>query len=159
MNAAFLVVVLALVWAAITSSFSGLNLLFGGLIGGLAVSLLRDAVQDRGVLRKIRSILSLAGLFLRELMASAVSVALLVIRPDLRKRLRPALVAVPLTVTSDAEIALLANLITLTPGTLSVDVSPDKRHLYIHALTMDDAETLISGIADGFEKKVQEVFR
>ena len=85
--------------------------------------------------------------------------AVLVARPDMRRRLKPAIIAYPLTVTSDIEITLLANLITLTPGTLSVDVSGDGRTLYVHALDCDDREALIRDIAQGFEAKVAEAFK
>lgn len=158
MSAAFLVVVLALVWAGISGSFSGLNLLLGGLIGAAAVLVLREATAGPTTSRRLKRILSLTIMFFYELMASAVRVALVVIRPDLKKVVRPAIVAVPLTVKSDAEITLLANLITLTPGTLSIDVSPDKSVLYVHALSMDDRDAMIAEIANGFEKKVKEVF-
>lgn len=159
MNAAFLVIVLALIWAAITGSFSGLNLLFGGMVGGVAMLLLRGSVNSPGHLRRMRRALSLLGLFLYELMVSALRVAVIVLRPDMKKIIRPAIVAVPLTVKSDKEITLLANLITLTPGTLSVDLSPDKSLLYVHALSFDTKEAMIAEIKNGFEKKVLEVFR
>jgi multicomponent Na+:H+ antiporter subunit E len=158
MSTALLVIVLALIWAGISGNFSGLNLLFGGLIGGVAVLVLRDAFAGPRASRRIRRVLSLAVLFFYELMVSAVRVALVVLRPDMSKVVQPAIVAVPLTVTSDAEITLLANLITLTPGTLSVDVSADKSVLYVHALAMGDREAMIADIANGFEKKVKEVF-
>lgn len=159
MSAAFLIVLLAIVWAAITGSFSGMNLLFGGLVGGVAVLILRGSLRRRGELARLRHIVVLSGLFLYELMASAVRVALVVIRPDIEAGLRPAVVAVPLTVTSDAEIALLANLITLTPGTLSVDVSEDRSVLYVHALTLTSKEALIAEIAGGFEAHIRRVFQ
>ena len=158
MNTAPLVLILALLWAGTTGSFSGLNLLFGGLLGLAAAFLLRDSLSSRRGLRRMGRIIRLLALFLYELMASAVRVALVVIRPDLKAVVRPAIVAVPLSVTSDAEITLLANLITLTPGTLSIDVSPDRKHLYVHALTMDDREALIADIVNGFEKQVKAVF-
>lgn len=158
MSTAFLVVILALIWAGISGNFTGLNLLFGGLIGAVAVLILRDALSGPRSSRRVRRILSLAILFLYELMVSAVRVALVVMRPDMSKAVRPAIVAVPLSVKSDAEITLLANLITLTPGTLSVDVSADKSVLYVHALCMDDRDAMIADIANGFEKKVREVF-
>lgn len=109
------------------------------------------------VLRRSIKIAALAWLFLVELVVSAVKVSLLALSP--RLRLRPAIVAYPLTVTSDAEITLLANLITLTPGTLSVDVSEDRKTLFIHAIDVADGEELIGAIAGGFETKVLEVFR
>lgn len=158
MSTAFLVVILALVWAGISGNFTGLNLLFGGLIGAVAVLVLREALSGPRTSRRVRRVLSLALLFLYELMVSAVRVALVVIRPDMSKSVRPAIVAVPLSVKSDAEITLLANLITLTPGTLSVDVSADKSVLYVHALYMDDRDAMIADIANGFEKKIREVF-
>ena len=83
----------------------------------------------------------------------------LVIRPDLNAHIRPAIIAFPLSVTSDAEITLLANLITLTPGTLSVDVSEDRRSLFIHAIHVTDREAFIRDIASGFEAKVAGAFR
>jgi len=99
----------------------------------------------------------LLGFFLRELILGALSVAWLVMQP--RIRLRPAFVSYPLTVTTDVQITLLAYLITLTPGTLSVDVSDDRKTLLIHALDVADPEALIDRIAGGFEAKVLGVTR
>ncbi|ODT81648.1 MAG: cation:proton antiporter [Pelagibacterium sp. SCN 64-44] len=158
MNTAFVVVVLALLWCGTTGNFSGLNLLFGGLLGGTALWLLRASLAGQNGLRKMRRILSLVLLFLYELLVSALRVAALVVRPDMKRVLRPAIVAVPLSVRSDAEITLLANMITLTPGTISVDVSPDRSVLYVHALTLADRDSMIAEIKNGFEKKVAEVF-
>lgn len=158
MNTVFLIVTLALVWAGISGSFSGLNLLLGAIVGGVAVLVLRETFAGPKALRRIRRVVSLALLFFYELIVSAVRVALVVIRPDISNAVRPAIIAVPLTVKSDAEITLLANLITLTPGTLSVDVAADKSVLYVHALHMADKEAMIADIANGFEKKIREVF-
>ena len=121
-------------------------------------SLLRRSPAPGRSLRRIRSVTSLALLFFYELCVSAVRVAIVVLTPDMKSVLRPALIAFPLSVRSDAEITLLANLITLTPGTLSVDVSDDRSLLYVHTLTLDTREALIADIAGGFEAKVREVF-
>src|SRR5690606_15587420 len=96
--------------------------------------------------------LSLLLLLIRELVLSALRVAWLAVQPKVV--LRQAFVAYPLTVTTDAQIALLANLITLTPGTLSVDVSEDRRSLLIHVIDMADREELIGSIAGSFETQV-----
>lgn len=101
--------------------------------------------------------LSLLVLFVRELIVSALKVAWLALQP--RLTIRPAIIAYPLTVTTDAQITLLANMITLTPGTLSVDVSADRRTLYIHAIDMASKEALIGDIAAGFETKILGVLR
>ena len=101
--------------------------------------------------------LSLALFFFTELLLSALRVAWLVVQPKFN--LRPAIVAYPLTVSTDAQITLLANMITLTPGTLSVDVSADRKTLYIHAIDMESKQALIAAIAAGFETKVLEALR
>lgn len=158
MNFALLTIVLALLWGALTGSFSGPNLLLGAVIATAALLLLRRSVGQPNGLRRVVPAMALAGLFLYELLLSAIKVALVVLAPNLRQQLRPAIVAVPLTVKSDLEIALLANLITLTPGTLSIDVSDDKSMLYVHVLMLDDRASLIAGIAEGFEKRILAVF-
>lgn len=101
--------------------------------------------------------LALLGFFIGELILSALNVAWLVVQP--RIRLRPAFISYPLTVTTDVQITLLANLITLTPGTLSVDVSDDRKTLLIHVLDAADPEAVIGRIAAGFEAKVLGVTR
>ena len=101
--------------------------------------------------------LLLGGYLLRQIILGALQVAWLALQPKIR--IRPGFVAYPLTVTTDAQIALLANLITLTPGTLSVDVSADRRVLLIHALDVASREQLIGEIAAGFEARVLGVLR
>ncbi len=158
MRTAFLVVILALIWAGATGNFSGLNLIFGAVIGGVAVLLLRDTLVGGNTLRRFRLGAGLVLFLLYELVLSAVRVAMVVLRPDIDKVIRPAIVRVPLTVKSDAEITLLANMITLTPGTLSMDVSDDRRFLLVHALVAPDREALIADIAGGFERRIKELF-
>ena len=97
--------------------------------------------------------LHLTGLFCREFVLSVKDVAITVLNP--RRPIRSAIVAVPLDVTSDAGITLLANMITLTPGTTSLHVSEDRRTLYCHVMNVSDES--VTGIKDGFERCVKEV--
>ena len=101
--------------------------------------------------------IGLVGSFIKELILSALQVAWLVVQPKLR--LRPGIIAYPLTVTTDLQITLLANMITLTPGTLSVEVSHDRKSLFIHAIDIESREALIGNIAAGFETKVLRVLK
>lgn len=159
MTGMFLVnVLLAVAWVFVTGSFSVLNGVFGFLLGLAALSLIREQIGTIGYVRRVRRVTGLAGLFLYELLLSALRVFKLVLTPDLSK-LEPGFVAYPLTVDRDFEISMLANLITLTPGTLSVDVSDDRRTLYIHAIHVPDPEELRTDIANGFERKILEAFR
>lgn len=159
MSLALVTLVIAIGWAAATGNFSSLNLIFGMLVAGLGLFLIRDRVESPRLLERIRNILALAALFAYELVLSAVRVGVLVARPDMRAHLKPAIIAFPLTATRNSEITLLANLITLTPGTLSVDVSDDRKVLFVHAISVEDADALIRDIATGFEARVMEVFR
>ncbi|MEO3388083.1 Na+/H+ antiporter subunit E [Mesorhizobium sp. CAU 1741] len=101
----------------------------------------------------IFSWLRLGGLFLRELMLSVKDVVLTVLHP--RRPIRSAIVAVPLDVESRAGITLLANMITLTPGTTSLHVSRDQSTLFVHVMNASDAS--VSQIKDGFERRIKEV--
>lgn len=159
MSLAFLAVILALFWAAATGNFSMPNLLFGAFVGGIGLFIVRDRVQSPRLLLKARRLIALIGLFAYELVLSAFRVAVLVLRPNMGKELRPAIVAYPLSLKSNIEITVFANLLTLTPGTLSVDVSDDGKILYIHALDCADKEALIRELANGFETKVAEAFK
>jgi multicomponent Na+:H+ antiporter subunit E len=159
MTGMFLVnVLLAVAWVFVTGSFSVLNGVFGFVLGLAALSLIREQIGTIGYVRRVRRVTGLAGLFLYELTLSALRVFKLVLTPDLSK-LEPGFIAYPLTVDRDFEISMLANLITLTPGTLSVDVSDDRRTLYIHAIHVPDPEELRTDIANGFERKILEAFR
>ena len=148
---------LAIVWVAVTGSASFLNLVLGFVLAALVLATLRGSYGGVPYLGRIGRILQLLLLFLRELAKSAWAVAVIVMSPKMD--VKPGIFAFPLTVTGDFEITLLANLITLTPGTLSVDVSTDRRTLYVHALDCSDPEAARRGIANGFERKIMEAFR
>lgn len=156
MNLALLTLLLALGWTAATGSLSLPNLLLGAVIGAAGLFLVRDRVGYPKFWSQLWRILALAWLFLKELVLSAVRVAVLVLRPDMDRHLNPAFLAFPLSITSPAQITLLANLVTLTPGTLSADVSEDGRFLHIHALDLTDREAFIRELREGFETKVRE---
>lgn len=150
-------VLLALAWTAVTGSFSIANMVLGFALASIALYLIREQVGGLGYFMRLRRIVSLAFLFIYELVMSAWRVALTVMRPNMD--IKPGIFIYPLKVDRDSEITLLANLISLTPGTLSLDVSEDRRFLYIHALDCADPEGLRRDIATGFERKILEAFR
>jgi multicomponent Na+:H+ antiporter subunit E len=157
LNLAALIIGLALVWSASTGNLTAPNLLFGAGIAAIALLLIRDRLQGLSVLHRTGKLLSLALIFLVELFVGAIRVGLLVLRPNLRS-LRPAIIAYPLKLTRDAEITLLANMITLTPGTLTVDVSDDRSTLYVHAIDTPDREAVTHSIYSAFERRIMGVF-
>lgn len=150
-------ILLALAWAAVTGSFELANIVLGFLLSAAALYLIREQVGSLGYFTRGVRVASLMLLFLYELLLSALRVAVLVLSP--RMEFKPGIFAFPLKVDRDFEITLLANLITLTPGTLSVDVSEDRRYLYVHAIDCSDPEHTRDDIAAGFERKILEAFR
>lgn len=95
--------------------------------------------------------------FLWELLRANLRVAYDVLTPT--HHMRPGIIALPLEAQKDQEITLLANLITLTPGTLSLDVSPDRKYLYVHSMYIDDPEEEKKRLKQGFERRLLELFR
>ncbi len=146
------------VWLAVSGSVTPANILFGLIVSALALGLIRHQIPKDGRhrLRPVR-VLSLLLLCFKELALSAWKVAVMVTRPKLD--VQPGIFAYPLRLTTDFEITLLANLITLTPGTLSVDVSEDKTTLYVHAIDCSNIEAAKNDIRNGFEKKIMEAFQ
>ncbi len=148
--------VLALAWCAVTGSFVALNLLFGFVLSGIALGLIREQVGSVGYFHQVFRAIELTVIFIWELIKSSVNVAAIVLTP--RKKLRPAIIAYPIDVETDEEKTLLANLITLTPGTLSMDISDDGKTLYVHCIDADDPEAIIADIKTTFERRIQKVF-
>lgn len=149
--------VLAFAWAAVSGSFTLLNIVFGFVLGGAALLLLRGQVGQVTYFRRTWLVTVLIAIFLWELVKSSVRVAAIVLAP--KRDLSPAIIAYPLTCDRDFEITVLANLITLTPGTLSVDVSDDRKTLYIHSIDVPYADALVTDIRDAFERRILETFR
>lgn len=149
-------ILLTFTWAAISGSFSALNLLFGFVLSIFAMWIIRGEVGSQGYFSRSWRIIKLFVSFLYELVMSAWKVMVLVLSPKLD--LKPGIFKFPLSIENDMEITLLANMITLTPGTLSVDVSDDKKFIYVHAIDASDPEAARRDIAEGFERKIKEAF-
>jgi len=150
-------IVLAVVWAALTASFTLTSLLVGFVLGFVALWLAQPLFeQPQSYFLRVWRILRLTGFFLYELIVSSVRVAWDVVTP--KHRSNPAIVEMPLDVESDLEILLVTNLISLTPGTLSLDVTPDRKTLIVHAMFADDPEALVRELKGGMERMVREVF-
>ena len=147
---------LVFAWVAVTGEASVGNLLEGAVLAGLLVLLLRVPLRRRFRLEKVPKALGLLLYFLKEILLSNAAVARSLLSPV--SSLSPGIVAVPLDLKSDAGITVLANLITLTPGTLSLDVSPDRKTLFVHALHVEDPDVFRRGVKEGFERRVKEVF-
>ena len=148
---------LGLTWVALTGDLTVANVIFGLGLGWLVLRVARP-LGPYPIFERVRPLKAL-GLLLflaGEIVVANLRVVAAVLGP--RRLLRPALVAVPLETMTDPQIAVLSNLISLTPGTLSLDVSPDRGTLYVHAMYASSPEALRREIKGGFERRVLETF-
>ena len=157
MNAFLLNLLLAIAWTALTGVLSPANLLVGFGLGFVVMLFTHRVVSAKNYVIKLRQAIGLAGYFVWELILANLRLAYDVLTPPYL--MRPGIVAIPLACETDTEITILANLISLTPGTLSLDISGDRRYLYLHAMYIDDPELVRQRIKTGFERRVLEVLR
>jgi len=148
---------IGVIWMFLSESYSFASFLVGFVIGAALLFLLNRFIPDSFYFKQVKAILYLIFLFIKELILANIEVLKWVYKP--RLDFQPGIIALPIDVKKNWEITLLANLITLTPGTLSVDVSRDQRFIYIHAIDLPDVNKTIVGIKDSFEKAIREVTR
>ncbi|MBA2329326.1 MAG: Na+/H+ antiporter subunit E [Chitinophagaceae bacterium] len=148
---------LTVIWMALTGRFELLNFLFGFVLSFFILWLMSRSSEDTKYFERLPKIISFIFYFFKELIKANMQVAHDVITPKFF--MKPGIIKYPLDAKTDMEITLLANLISLTPGTLSLDVSDDKKVLYLHAMYIYDKEEFIESIKDGLEKKLLSLLR
>ncbi|WP_049933815.1 Na+/H+ antiporter subunit E [Halarchaeum acidiphilum] len=146
-------VVLGVVWLFVSDTPGTLDGIAAGLLTGLVLSLpvtylFRALFPGRSELGRTRAMLPAAGkylaVFVYELLTANVDVAKRVLAPS--PRLDPGVLVVPLRVESDAAITTIANSITLTPGTLTMDYDADANALLVHAVDVGDVAAVVAPI-------------
>jgi multicomponent Na+:H+ antiporter subunit E len=107
------------------------------------------------IIRLIRAILFVF-YYLKELVLSSLFVAYDIITP--KDHMRPGIVEVPVDLKTDTAIIAFVNLISMTPGSLTVDMSPDKKKVYVHAMYLFDKKKFIAKMKNELERKIQQIF-
>ncbi len=149
--------ILAFVWAALNGGIGLPSLIVGFLLGYLVMFILQPLFGGNRYCAKLFDGAQLVLYFFYELIVSSLKVGWDVLTPI--QKSKPAIVAVPLEASTDAEITVLANLVSLTPGSLSIDISDDRSHLLVHAMFVDDPELFKAEVKQGMEKRVLEAMR
>lgn len=150
-------IVFAAVFTLLLGSGSIGAFVSGFALGYLVLWVSSPLYPETGYFKKLPKTLNLAAFFLWELVISTLQVGWDVITP--RHINRPGIIGVPLTARTDLEIFLVANLLSLTPGTLSVDLSEDKTTLYVHVMFLEDIGKTRADIKNGLERRILEVMR
>jgi multicomponent Na+:H+ antiporter subunit E len=148
---------IAFIWMFFHNTYDGGTFFIGYLIGMGLIFALRRFLPQKLYFGKVIPIVRLIILFFKELILSSISVAKEILRPKLN--IRPGILAVPTKLKSDFEVTLFACLISLTPGTLTLEVSPEGDVLYIHCMDILHVEDSVNQIKNTFEKAIMEVSR
>ena len=157
MNCFLLNIFLALGFSAVLGQLNLSGFVSGFVVGYAALWLTKPLYGNTRYFERLPNVLRLIGFFGKELLVSNLKVLWDVITPQHISR--PGIIGLPLDARTDLEIMLVANLISLTPGTLSLDLSEDKRVLYVHVMFLDDIERTRQQIKQGLERRVLEVMR
>lgn len=148
---------LAFIWVALTGSLYFSNFYFGFLLGFFILWLMNRSEEDHRYFSRVPKIIGFILYFIYELTKANIQVAYDVMTPKFF--MKPGIIRYPMNARSDFEINMLSTVISLTPGTLIMDISEDKTVLYIHVMYIKDKDKFIRQIKNGFERRLLEVMR
>ena len=148
---------LAMVWALLQGELTASNIVVGFVIAYVVIGLNHRVLGSRNYSSKVIQVAAFVAFIAWEILTASLWVAWSVLQPQ--PRMKPAIVAVPLSVHNDLGIMLLSNLITLSPGTMTLDLSSDRRTLYVHTISLENPDAFRHKIKAGLERRVLEVLQ
>ena len=147
---------LLVLWLLLNNTLAPGQVLLGVVLG-VAIPLLTMGLRpDQPRIRRPMAIARLGLVVLYDIIVANIQVAILVLGPE--RRLNPHFIWLPLDIRDPHGIAALASIITMTPGTISSDLTPDRRHLLVHALDASDPDALCAEIKRRYEAPLMEIF-
>jgi multicomponent Na+:H+ antiporter subunit E len=153
MPLATLALSIAVIWLLLKGDGSPGNFFVGLILATVLIYFLRRTYHQERAFRRVGDIVHFIVNFTRELIVANIQVLKIVLAP--RITIRPGIIAFKTECKTPLGITLLANSITLTPGTLSVDISEDETTIFIHTLDIEDADAVRDGIRRGLEEPVK----
>lgn len=150
-------IVVASIWVLLVNDLETGSVVFGLLLGWAVPKLTSRYWPDRPRVKHPFKILAYFAIVLHDIAVSNVQVAYLVLFRR-SASLRSRFVTIPLELTTAEAITALAGTITLTPGTVSADLSADGRSLLVHCLEAPDPEAVVAGIKERYERRLKEIF-
>ncbi|WP_164108958.1 MULTISPECIES: Na+/H+ antiporter subunit E [Sphingobacterium] len=148
---------LSFIWVALTGSMYYTNFVFGFLLGFAILWIMSRNDGDRRYFYKVPRVVSFVFYFLYQMIKANIQVAYDVMTP--RYFMRPGVVRYPLNARTEMEINILSMMISLTPGTLILDISEDKKTMYIHVMYLDDPNKFVQDTKTGLERRLLEALR
>jgi multicomponent K+:H+ antiporter subunit E len=144
------------VWLLLNNTLDPAQLVLGAALAIVVPWFTETLRPERPRIRRPLLIVRLGLVVLWDIVLSNIEVARRILGPE--EAIRPAFVWMPLELTDPHAIVSLAGIITMTPGTLSAELSPDRRHLLVHAFNVDDEAALIAQMKARYEAPLKEIF-
>ncbi len=149
-------VYMVIVWLLLNNSISPGHILLGAFLGWLIPWLTQAFWPEVLHIRKPLLVLKMAAVIFYDIIVANLILAVRILGPV--NKLQPAFVKVPLDIDHDFTIALLASIISLTPGTVSADVNKEGGYLLLHCLHVVDPEAEIRLVKERYETPLKEIF-
>ena len=150
-------VLLTFVWVALTGNLELSNFGFGFVLGFFILWIKERTGNDRRYFFRVPKIIGFLLFYFFEMIKANLQVAYDVVTPHYF--MKPGIVAFPLDAKTDFEITMLSNMISLTPGTLVVDLSTDRKVMFVHVMYLKSKDEFIKSTKEGLEKKLLEILR
>ena len=147
---------LGVLWLLLAQSVSAAHVLLAVILGVGLPRLTGGLLPDLPTIRRPGRLVAYVLLVLWDILVANVKVAKLTLGP--LSLLNPAVIEVPLEIEDPIVASLLAATVTLTPGTVSMDVDMAARRLTVHGLDVPDAAALVAEIKDRYERRLLEIF-
>ncbi|MFO7594511.1 MAG: Na+/H+ antiporter subunit E [Pseudomonadota bacterium] len=147
---------LLIIWLLLVNSVAPGQIFLGAVLALAVPRLTGDFWPDRPRCVRVRPIFGYSLMVIWDIVIANAQVAMLILGPA--RRLKPAFVHYPLALQEEFAITVLASTISLTPGTVTADVSADRKALLIHALNVEDEQALIAHIRQRYEQPLKEIF-
>lgn len=148
---------LSFIWVALTGQMYYSNFVFGFLLGFFVLWIMNRTDNDQRYFYKVPRIVSLLFYFLYQMVKANLQVAYDVMTP--KYFMKPGIVRYPMSANTEFEINLLTMMISLTPGTLILAISEDKKILYIHVMYLNDPDTFVNETKNGLERRLLGAIR
>ncbi|HUH73143.1 MAG TPA: Na+/H+ antiporter subunit E [Chitinophagales bacterium] len=150
-------ILLSFVWVALSGHLNYSNFIFGYLLGFFILWMIERLGSNTEYFMRVPKIILFFIRFLYDMLKANLEVAFDLITPKLYTE--PGIIAYPLSATTDFEITMLSNIIALTPGTMVLDLSDDRKVIYIHVMYLKNKEKFIEDLKKNTEKKLLEILR
>ncbi len=150
-------VTLFIVWLLLNSTYSAGHVVLGTVLAVSIPMFTRRFFPEPVYISRIGTILRFLAIVLWDIVVASITVARLTLGPT--SKLRPGFVRIPVALADDFALTALASTISLTPGTVSAELAPDRAYILIHALDVADESELVRTIKERYEAPIKKIFQ